>query len=495
MAKAAKHEFDNRNLTLLVDFYELTMGNGYFKQGMRDRIAVYDMFFRRVPDNGGFAIMAGLEQVVEYLSNLHFSEKDLHYLISRNIFEPEFIDYLRNFKFSCDVWAIPEGTPIFPGEPIVRVRGPIIQAQMIESMVLLTINHQSLIATKTNRICRAAQGRTILEFGTRRAQGYDAANYGARAAYIGGANASANTWSDLQFGVPASGTMAHAWVQSFDTELEAFIAYAKTYPDSCSLLVDTYNTLKSGVPNAIRVAKEILEPMGKRLAGIRLDSGDIAYLSKKARVMLDEAGLTDAKIFASNSLDEVIIRSLLIQDAKVDVFGVGEKLITAASSPVFGGVYKLVAIIEPDGTITPKIKLSDNFEKVTTPGFKDVWRIFGNADHHPVADVLTMTDETIEDNVPYEIFDPIEPSKRKIVTDFYAKKLLVPIFKKGELVYRLPDIEEIRASSMRQVRELWDEVKRLENPHVYYVDLSQKVWDLKTEMLREVREYVRSIQS
>lgn len=494
MMNTHKQTYDNRNLTLLVDFYELTMGNAYFEQGMRDQIAVYDMFFRNVPDDGGFAILAGLEQVVEYLANLHFTEADLTYLNGRELFSPEFIDYLRNFKFECDVWAIPEGTPIFPGEPIVRVRGPIIQAQLIETMVLLTINHQSLIATKTNRICRAAQGRAILEFGTRRAQGFDAANYGARAAYIGGASATANTWADSRFGVPANGTMAHAWVQSFDSEFEAFVAYAKTYPDHCNLLVDTFSTLKSGIPNAIKVAKEILEPMGKRLVGIRLDSGDIAYLSKKARRMLDEAGLQDCKIFASNSLDERIIRSLLIQDAKIDVFGVGEKLITAASSPVFGGVYKLVAMIEKDGTITPKIKLSDTFEKATTPGFKDVWRLYESGDHHPVADVLTLTDEIIEDNVPYEIFDPIEPSKRKTVSDFYAKKLLAPIFEKGELVYQLPDLETIRAESAQKIAELWDEVKRLENPHVYYVDLSQRLWDLKTGMLNEIRSRVQKIQ-
>ncbi len=494
MMNTHKQAYDNRNLTLLVDFYELTMGNAYFEQGMRDQIAVYDMFFRKVPDDGGFAILAGLEQVVEYLTNLHFTEDDLAYLTGRGLFSPEFIDYLRNFKFECDVWAIPEGTPIFPGEPIVRVRGPIIQAQLIETMVLLTINHQSLIATKTNRICRAAQGRAILEFGTRRAQGFDAANYGARAAYIGGASATANTWADSRFGVPANGTMAHAWVQSFNSEFEAFVAYAKTYPDHCNLLVDTFSTLKSGIPNAIKVAKEILEPMGKRLVGIRLDSGDIAYLSKKARKLLDEAGLQDCRIFASNSLDERIIRSLLIQDAKIDVFGVGEKLITAASSPVFGGVYKLVAMIEKDGTITPKIKLSDTFEKATTPGFKDVWRLYEKGDHHPVADVLTLTDEIIEDEVPCEIFDPIEPSKRKTVVNFYAKKLLVPIFEKGELVYQLPDLETIRRESAQKIAELWDEVKRLENPHVYYVDLSQRLWDLKTDMLNEIRSRVQKIQ-
>jgi nicotinate phosphoribosyltransferase len=482
-----RNDYDSRNLTMLFDFYEMTMANGYFKKGRQDEIAVFDLFFRRVPDEGGFAITCGLQQVIEYIENLHFSEGDLKYLKNRKIFEPGFLDYLKNFKFECDLWAIPEGTPVFPGEPLIRVRGPIIQAQFIETMLLVTINHQSLIATKTNRIVRTAKGRTVLEFGTRRAQGYDAANYGARAAYIGGAAASANTWSDLNLKVPADGTMAHSWIQSFDNEYDAFLAYAEAYPDNCNLLVDTFNTLKTGVPNAIRVAHEYLEPRGKRLKGIRLDSGDIAYLSKQARHMLDKAGLTDCKIFASNSLDEFIIRSLQNQGAQVDVYGVGEKLITASSEAVFGGVYKLVAMQNPDGSYVPKIKISDTFEKITTPAFKDIWRIYDRNDNHPVADVITLDHEVIPDDGPYEIFDPLDVTKRKVLENYYTHKLLVPIYEKGKLVYKLPTLNEIRKSCQKQVAELWEEVRRLENPHTYYVDLSQELWDLKTKLVREAR--------
>ncbi len=486
-AAVKKNHFDQRNLTLLCDFYEITMANGYFVHGMKDRIAVFDVFFRDVPDDGGFAIFSGLEQVIDYLENLTFSEEDLTYLENRKLFDPEFLSYLRTFKFVCDVWSMPEGTVIFPGEPLIRVRGPIVQAQFIETMLLLTINHQSLIATKTNRIVRAAKGRAVLEFGSRRAQGYDAANYGARAAYIAGAAASANTWSDIHMGVPAGGTMAHSWVQSFDTELDSFIAYARAYPDECTLLVDTYNTLKSGVPNAIKVAHEVLEPMGKRLQGIRLDSGDIAYLSKKARAMLDKAGLSDCKIVVSNSLNEYIIRSILIQGAEVDTFGVGENLITARSDAVFGGVYKLVAMYDEKGELVPKIKISDNIEKITTPSFKEVWRLFEREDNHPLADVITLEHEVIPDGGPYEIFDPLDPTKRKTMTNFYAKKLLEPIYEKGKLVYKSPTLPEIRQRCLKNVSELWEEICRLDNPHRYYVDLSQELWDLKTNLIKEYR--------
>lgn len=484
----SREKYDSRNLTMLFDFYELTMANGYFRQGLKDQIVVFDMFFRRIPDDGGFAITAGLQQVVEYLENLHFTEEDLAYFADKNIFDPEFIEYLRNFEFYCDVWAIPEGTPVFPGEPLVRVRGPIIEAQFIETMVLVSVNHQSLIATKTNRIVRTANGKDVLEFGTRRAQGYDAANYGARAAYIAGVIGSANNWSDVNLGVPANGTMAHSWVQSFDNEYDSFKAYAESYPDSCNLLVDTYNTLKSGVPNAIKVAKEVLHPMGKRLKGIRLDSGDIAYLSKKARRMLDDAGMSDCKIFASNSLDEFIIRSLQAQGAQVDTYGVGEKLITASSEAVFGGVYKLVASYDKDGTLIPKIKVSDTIEKITNPSFKELWRLYECGDNHPLADVLTLEDEFIEDGIPYEIFDPLDPTKRKVVENFYARKLLVPIYEKGKLVYELPSLEQIREFCKKNVSELWEEIRRLDNPHTYYVDLSQKLWDLKTNLIKEARQ-------
>lgn len=390
------------NLALLTDFYELTMANGYFKHGLKDKLACFDMFFRRIPDDGGFAIMAGIEQLIEYLKNLKFDDSDIRYLRSKNIFSEEFLDYLKNFKFSCDVWAIPEGTPIFPNEPIVTVIGPVIEAQFIETMVLLTINHQSLIATKANRVVRAAQGRDVMEFGSRRAQGYDGAIYGARAAYIGGCVGTACTISDKEFGVPATGTMAHSWVQMFTNELEAFRVYAETYPDNCTLLVDTYNTLKSGVPNAIKVFNEVIVPKGFRPKGIRIDSGDIAYLSKEARRMLDESGFHDCKIVASNALDETIIRDLLIEGAQVDIFGVGERLITSRSEPVFGGVYKLVAVKE-DGRIIPKIKLSDNVGKITNPGYKQVWRLFDKETGKAIADLITLNEEIIDESKPYEL--------------------------------------------------------------------------------------------
>lgn len=471
------------NLTMLTDFYEITMANGYLKHGIGEKKAYFDMYFRKVPDGAGFAIMAGVEQLVEYLKNLKFEKDDIDYLKKKGIFSDEFLNYLENFKFKCDVWAIPEGTPIFPNEPIVTVRGPLIQAQFIETMVLLTINHQSLIATKCNRIVRAAEGRPVMEFGSRRAQGYDGAIYGARAAYIGGAVGTACTISDKMFSVPALGTMAHSWVQSFDTEFEAFCAYARTYPDSCTLLVDTYNVLKSGVPNAIRAFDEILKPMGKRPAGIRIDSGDITYLSKKARIMLDEAGYSDVKIVASNSLDEYIIEDILKQGAKVDSFGVGERLITSKSEPVFGGVYKLVAMEEGED-IVPKIKVSENVAKITTPCFKKVYRLFSKETGKAIADVLTLPDEKIEEE-SYEIFDPNNTWKRKTVTNFTAKELMVQIFKNGECVYNSPSLDEIKSYCKEEVDKIWDEVKRFENPHAYYVDLSQKLWDIKYSLLRD----------
>lgn len=474
-----------KNLTMLTDFYELTMANGYFSNGFGNTICYFDMFFRKVPDNGGFAIMAGVEQLVEYLQNLSFTEEDIEFLRQKHIFNSEFLDYLRNFKFSCDVWAVPEGTPIFPGEPIVTVRGPAIQAQFVETMVLLCINHQSLIATKSNRIVRAAQGRAVMEFGSRRAQGFDGAVYGARASYIGGCAGTACTISDQLFGVPALGTMAHSWVQLFDSEYEAFKAYAKEYPGNCVLLVDTYNVLKSGVPNAIKVFKEVLVPMGFRPAGIRIDSGDITYLSRKARVMLDEAGFEDCKICASNSLDEYIIRDMLMQGAKVDSFGVGERMITSSSEPVFGGVYKLAGVEKEDGTVMPKIKISENVAKITTPCFKNVWRLFDKETDKAIADVITMHDETIDDEAPYTIFDPNHVWKRKTVENFRAVSLLSPIFVGGECTYTPRALGAIRAYCMAQVDTLWDEVTRFENPHAYYVDLSQKLWDEKNRMLSE----------
>ncbi|SFP68023.1 nicotinate phosphoribosyltransferase [Caldicoprobacter faecalis] len=475
---------EKKNLTMLTDFYELTMSNGYFEHGLKDTIAYFDMFFRKVPDGGGFAIMAGVEQLIEYLKNLRFTPEDIEYLRSKKMFSEEFLKYLENFKFECDVWAIPEGTPIFPNEPIVTVVGPVIQAQFVETMVLLTINHQSLIATKANRIVRAAQGRPVMEFGSRRAQSYDGAVLGARAAYIGGCVGTACTIAERDFGVPAVGTMAHSWVQMFPSEVEAFRAYARTYPDKCVLLVDTYNVLKSGVPNAIKVFKEEIVPRGYRPQGIRIDSGDIAYLSKKARQMLDEAGFKDCKIIASSSLDEYIIRDLLQQGAAVDAFGVGEKLITSSSDPVFGGVYKLVAV-QQNGRIIPKIKISENVEKITNPGFKQVYRLYDRETGKAIADVITLHDEVIDDTQPYEIFDPIHTWKRKTVTNFFARKLLVKIFDKGKCIYKSPDIHSIRKYCQEQVNTLWPEVLRFENPHNYYVDLSKPLWNLKQELLNK----------
>lgn len=473
----------NRNLSMLMDFYELTMANGYLNSGLREKVAYFDMFFRRVPDKGGFAIMAGVKQLIEYLKSLKFCDDDIIYLKRKGIFDDDFLEYLKNFKFTCDVWAIPEGTPIFPGEPIVIVRGPIIQAQLIETMILLSINHQTLIATKANRIVTAAQGRDVLEFGSRRAQGPDAAVLGARAAYIGGCTGTACTMTDVDYQVPVVGTMAHSWVQMFDSELEAFKAYANQYPDNCMLLVDTYNVIKSGVPNAIKTFNEVLLPKGCRPAGIRIDSGDITYLSSKARKMLDEAGYKDCKICASNSLDEYIIRDMIMQGAKVDSFGVGERIITSSSEPVFGGVYKLVGVQDESGSIIPKIKLSENVTKITTPCFKKLWRLFDKESNKALADVITLFDEFIDDSKPYEIFDPEHTWKRKNLDNFKALPLLVKIFDKGRCCYESPNISEIRNYCKKQVDTLWAEIKRFENPHNYYVDLSKNLWDIKDRLI------------
>ena len=475
---------DKLNLTMLCDFYELTMSQGYFAKGYRDRITYFDVFFRQCPDGGGFAIAAGLEQIVQYIQDLHFAPEDIEYLRKRGIFSEEFLNYLANFRFTGDIWAVPEGTPIFPKEPIITVRAPAIEAQLIETYLLLCINHQSLIATKANRVVRAAQGRTVLEFGSRRAQGADAAILGARAAYIGGCNGTACTISDQLFGVYAGGTMAHAWVQMFDTEYEAFKAYAQMYPNNCTLLVDTYNTLKSGVPNAIKVFNEVLKPMGITKCGIRLDSGDMTYLTRKARQMLDEAGWTECKISVSNSLDEYIIQDILRQGAKIDLFGVGERLITARSEPVFGGVYKLVAVEDADGTVKPKIKISENVGKITNPHYKRLYRFYGKDTNKAIADYMTVYDEVVDDSQDLEIFDPDATWKTKTVFNFEAKELQVPIFKDGKLVYQMPTLDEIRTYCLSEVDRLWDEIKRFDNPQTYYVDLSQKLWDIKYGLLK-----------
>ena len=471
------------NMTMLCDFYELTMGNGYLKAGLHNRITYFDVYFRTVPDGGGFAIAAGLEQLIDYIEDLHFDEQDIEYLRSKGIFCEEFLDYLRNFRFTGDIYAVPEGTPVFPGEPMVIVRAPAIEAQLLETFTLLTINHQSLIATKANRIVRAAKGKAVMEFGSRRAQGSTAAIDGARAAYLAGCCGTACTISDELYGTPALGTMAHAWVQMFDTEYDAFATYCKLYPGNATLLVDTYDTLKSGIPNAIRAFNDGLKPLGVTKCGIRLDSGDLAYLTRKARQMLDEAGWESCKITVSNSLDEYLIRDLWLQDAKIDAFGVGERMITAKSEPVFGGVYKLVAVEDDDGEIIPKIKISENVGKITTPHFKKLYRFYGRDTGKAIADYLCVYDETVDDSGNLEIFDPEATWKRKEVYHFEARELLVQIYKNGKLVYKRPSMEELRAYCASQVDTLWDEVKRFDNPHRYYVDLSQKLYDIKQSLL------------
>ena len=470
---------------MLSDFYEFTMANGYLRTGLDRKITYFDVIFRSVPDGGGFAIAAGLEEVVRYLQELCFDQEDIDYLRTKNLFHEDFYDYLLRFKFTGDLYAVPEGTPIFPGEPIMTVRAPAAEAQLIETYLLLALNHQSLIATKTNRIVRAAQGRAVLEFGARRAQGVSGAVDGARAAYIGGCAGTSCVLTDVLYGVPAGGTMAHSWVQMFDSEYEAFCTYCALYPENVTLLVDTYNTLKSGVPNAIRAFRDVLIPKGITDCAIRLDSGDISYLSKEARKMLDAAGLTQCKIVASNALDEYLIRDLILQGAEVDIFGVGERLITAKSDPVFGGVYKLVAVEEESGEIVPKIKISENISKITTPHFKKVYRLYERESGKAIADQLCIYDEVIDDTQPLAIFDPTATWKRKTLVDFTARELLLPIFKNGALVYEPPGIEQVRAYCRQQVSTLWDEVKRFENPHTYYVDQSQRLWDVKHTLLEE----------
>ena len=475
------------NYTMLFDFYELSMANGYFQTPLKDRITYFDVFFRRVPDGGGFAIAAGLEQVIEYIRDLNFTEEDIAYLRTKNCFTEEFLEYLRTFKFMGDIWAVAEGTPIFPGEPILTVRAPAVQAQFIETYVLMELNHQSLIATKASRIVRAAEGRPVAEFGSRRAQGASGAILGARASYIAGCAGTACVQADRDYGVPATGTMAHSWVQMFPDEYTAFKTYCELYPNNATLLVDTYNVLRSGVPNAIKVFKEVLLPKGITKCGIRIDSGDLAYLSRKARKMLDEAGLTQCKIVASNALDEYLIRDLLAQGAKLDSFGVGERMITAKSDPVFGCVYKLAAIEDEDGTIIPKIKVSENAAKITTPHFKKVYRLYDNESGEAFADVMCLHDETIDESKPIELFDPENTWKKKYFSNFTARSILEPIFAHGELVYKVPNIEEVRSYCADQMSHLWEEVKRFENPHRYYVDLSPKLWKIKNDMLEEMR--------
>ncbi len=473
---------DNRKLSLVTDFYELTMSHGYFLNNMQNTIAYFDVFFRQIPDNGGYVICSGLEQVIDYIKNLKFDEEDIAYLKSLNKFSNSFLSYLRNFKFTGDIWAIPEGTVIFPHEPIITVKAPIIEAQIIETMILMIINHQCLIATKASRIVSAAKGRPVMEFGARRAHSVDAAVLGARAAIIGGCVGTSCTYTAQKFATIASGTMAHSFIQSFDSEYEAFKAYSEMYPDDCTLLIDTYDTINSGIVNAIKVFNEVLVPKGYRPKAVRLDSGDLAYLSKKIRTILDEAGFPDCKICVSNSLDENLIESLLEQGAKIDSFGVGENLITAKSNPVFGGVYKLCAI-EKNGKVIPKIKISENTTKITNPGFKKVYRFYSKDTGKALADVLTLNDETIPDS-NYVIFDPNNPWRKKTLINYIAKPLQEHIFKDGNLIYTSPSLSDISKHRKEELDTLWDEVKRLNNPHRYFVDLSSNLWNLKNEMLK-----------
>lgn len=469
-----------------MDYYELTMSNGYFVKGFRDKVVVFDMFYRRNPENGGFVVAAGLEQLIDYIENMHFTEDDIEYLREKGEFSEEFLQYLSEFKFTGTIEAVPEGTICYPNTPLVTVTAPVIEAQLIETMLLLTINFQSLIATKASRICRAAgdAGSVVMEFGARRAHGADAAILGARAAYIGGAAATATAIADERFGVPATGTMAHSWIQFFDTEYEAFKAYAEVYPDNCTLLIDTYDILKSGAVNAIKVAKEVLAPMGKRLKGVRIDSGDLAYFSKKLRRMLDAEGMEDCRIVVSNSVDEYLIRSLQKQGAKIDSYGVGERMITSKSDPVFGGVYKLAAVMNDEGSFVPKIKISENVEKITNPGKKKLWRVYSRETGYGLADLLTMYDEEVDDTKPFPYVDPVKPWKKMQFENVNIRELQKVIFQDGKLVYDKPALDDIRQYVQEQLKEqVWEEEQRYENPHIHYVDLSKKLYDVKEKML------------
>ena len=477
---------DQRNLTMLMDFYELTMANGYYVNGLQDTQVVFDLFYRKNPDNGGYVVCAGLEQLIQYVQDLHFTSGDIAFLKEKHIFDEGFLSYLETFTFHGNIYAVPEGTIVYPDTPLVTVQASIIEAQLIETMLLLTINHQSLIATKASRIVYAAGDRPVMEFGARRAHGYDAANYGARAAYIGGVQSSATTSADQLFGVPAIGTMAHSWIQLFDSEYEAFLAYAQAYPDNCSLLVDTNDVLKSGIPNAIRVAKEFLEPNGYRLKGIRIDSGDLAYLSKASRKMLDEAFLQDCKIIVSNSIDEFLIRSLDSQGARIDSFGIGERLITSKSDPVFGGVYKLAAVYRNEEWI-PRIKRSENVEKITNPGFKKLWRLYDKTTGYAKCDVLTLRDEVINESKSYYFIDPKRPWYQLESRNFTAVELQKTIFENGQLVYEIPAIEAVRSFVKEQLeQQTWIEERRFENPHIHYVNLSKKLYEVKLDLLSDM---------
>ena len=480
-----KKQHEQRNLSMVMDFYEMTMANGYFAAHDTETLAVFDVFYRKNPDDAGFAIFAWLEQIMDYITNLHFEEDDIAYLRSQGLFSEDFLEYLKNYHFRGDVYAMPEGTVIYPNEPLVTVVAPLLDAQLVETAILLEVNHQSLIATKANRIVRAAKGRVVSDFGARRAHNVDAAVYGARAAYIGGVSGTATVLAGEMFQIPISGTMAHSWVMFCDSEYEAFKKYAETYPDLTVLLVDTYDVLKSGIPNAIRVAREVLEPKGKRLRGVRLDSGDLAYLSKEARKMLDEAGLTDCKIIASNGLDEYTIRSIIHQGAKIDSFGVGERLITSASNPVFGAVYKLTAV-QKNGKMVPKIKVSETIEKITNPGMKKIYRVY-NEDGKAIADYLATFDEEIDASRPVRYIDPQKYWKERSFVNCSFKNLQIKVIEAGSPVYSCPSVEEIQQYVRHQLQfEIWEEEQRFENPHGHYFDMSPAMFEMKMSLLYEL---------
>ncbi|MBR5913409.1 MAG: nicotinate phosphoribosyltransferase [Selenomonadaceae bacterium] len=479
-------QFDKRNITMMMDFYEMTMANGYFVSGGENTRVAFDVFYRRNPDNGGFAIFAGLEQIIEYVENMHFDADDVEYFRAQNIFSEEFLNYLSNFHFHGDIYAFPEGTIMYPNEPFMTVIADLLDAQLVETAILSQVNHQSLIATKARRIVRSAEGRLVSDFGARRAHNMDAATYGARAAFIGGVNGTATVSAGKMFGIPINGTMAHSWVMYFGDEYEAFKRYAEVYPNSAVFLIDTYDVIHSGVPNSIRVAKEILEPAGNRLKGVRIDSGDLAYLSKRVRKMLDEAGLNDCKIIVSNSLDEFTINSLLNQGAAIDSFGVGERLITAKSEPVFGAVYKLVALSDGE-KFTPRIKISENVEKITNPGLKNVYRIYDEGGH-AIADMIALLDEDIDLSTPFRYIDPVKPWKQRAFTNCTAKKLLKLYVKDGRRVEELPKLQEIKDYVKHQLEhEIWEEEQRFENPHRHYLDMSPNYYELKMNLIYKMR--------
>lgn len=479
-----------RNLTLLTDLYQLTMGYGFYRNKKHEEEVVFDLFFRK---NSliTYSIAAGLEQAMEYLLGWRFDDGDIAYLRSLRLFDEDFLEYLRNMRFTGDVYAVKEGTPVFPGEPILTVKAPLIQAQFAETALLNIINHQTLIATKSSKICRATGGKgMVMEFGLRRAQGPDAGISGARAAIIGGCSSTSNVIAGKMFDVPVAGTMAHSWVMDYPTEYEAFRAYAQAYPQNCLLLVDTYDTLRSGVPNAIKVFRELREA-GYEPKGIRLDSGDLAYLSKKARKMMDEAGFPNAIICVSGDLDERSIASLLQQGAKIDSWGVGTRLITSEDLPALGGVYKLSAVVEKDGSITPKIKLSDNTAKITNPGFKNLYRLYSKENGMAIADLITLRGEEIVEDQPLTLFDPVETWKEFEVENFHAEPLLTPIVVKGKLVYTFPHIKEVQKYSENELSKFWEEYLRLDMPQLYKVDLSEDLYELKTEMIGAIRKEAR----